>query len=53
MKQDLSESSSSDSDFSNKSDYKSKRRDKKNNYSEKGPYQVMRKINGKVADDSV
>ena len=52
-KQDLSDSSSSDSESSVESDYKIKRCNKKKNSSEKGPYQIMRKINGKVADDSV
>ena len=43
---------SDDSDSSNDSDYRRKRR-KKEETSEKGSYQIMRKFNGKAADDSV
>ena len=50
---EYSDSSSSDSDSSGESDYKSKRRNKKKISSEKGPYQIMVEINGKVADNSI
>ena len=39
--------------FSGESDYKIMRRDKKEELSEKGTYQIMRKFNSKVSDNNV
>ena len=52
-KQDLSDSPSGDSDYYDNIDYKNKRHTKRKSSLEKGPYQIMRKIDGKVADNSV
>ena len=52
-KQDLSESLSSDSDSSDNSDYRRKRRKNNKIHLEKGSYQIMYKVTGKISDKSL